>query len=259
MTFYVYALIDSRNNEIFYIGKGTRNRAKSHLRERSLQRFEKVQPEKVERIREIKKSNGSVIIERLYTGIEDEEKALQLEKEEIKRVGLNNLTNKLPGGEKQRSGKNNPWYGRSLSKEHKKKIGKKQSLLDESEVKEIRWLLENTELLQTNIAERYNVHKRNIYQIKEEKRYRWVTGQKEPADIDIQEREKMASAGEKNGFSKLNREEVRGIKWLLKHTNLTRKEIGKKYGIKGNTVTAIHLESNWKHVEKCKKPNSYER
>jgi len=55
MTFYVYALIDSRNSETFYIGKGTRNRAKSHLREKSLQRYEKYQPKKVERIREIKK------------------------------------------------------------------------------------------------------------------------------------------------------------------------------------------------------------
>jgi len=119
--------------------------------------------------------------------------------------------------------------------------------------------LENTELLQTSIAERYNVDKKNIHQIKKEKKYRWVTGQKEPSNLDIQDREKIPSAGEKNGFSKLNREDVREIKWLLKNTSLTQKQIGRKYNIKKNTVSAIHRESNWKHVKKCKRPNSYER
>lgn len=56
--YYVYGLVDSRNNELFYIGKGKENRVFSH--EKDAERDEKQESKKLERIREIEQSGYNV-------------------------------------------------------------------------------------------------------------------------------------------------------------------------------------------------------
>ena len=56
--FYVYALVDPRNNKAFYIGKGTGNRIFSH--EIESEKSHKSEKKKLQKIREIEKSGFSV-------------------------------------------------------------------------------------------------------------------------------------------------------------------------------------------------------
>ena len=76
LRFYVYRLIDPRNGETFYVGKGRGNRILQHVRGA----IGKAEPtDKIERIREIRDANLEVghIIHR--HGIEDESIALEVE------------------------------------------------------------------------------------------------------------------------------------------------------------------------------------
>jgi len=92
--YYVYELVDPRNNEVFYVGKGTGQRALQHeldalnLNENST---------KFERIRKISESSKSLVI-RVIGRYKTEEQALSVEATLIHWVyGFDNLTN-IQGG-----------------------------------------------------------------------------------------------------------------------------------------------------------------
>lgn len=92
--FYVYALIDPRDNEIFYVGKGQAERLKSHVKNV----ISGIEPNilKEERIRKIINSGRCVVEKILIEGI-SEDSALRLERQLIDDIGLENLTNISPG------------------------------------------------------------------------------------------------------------------------------------------------------------------
>jgi hypothetical protein len=96
--FYVYHLIDPRSNLPFYIGKGTGQRAWSHLKESDV-----INVYKSNKINEIR-SSGLEPLVTIVSDKLDEQSAFQLEIEEIKKYGRKNidqggiLTNLLPGG-----------------------------------------------------------------------------------------------------------------------------------------------------------------
>jgi hypothetical protein len=97
--YYVYALIDPRNNEIFYIGKGKGGRYKSHLKE-TLKNHTNYA--KFKRIREIYERGYKVETEILFPYLE-KETSYQLEKIIIYKLGREkllegSLTNVIPGG-----------------------------------------------------------------------------------------------------------------------------------------------------------------
>jgi hypothetical protein len=97
--YYVYALIDPRNNEYFYIGKGKGKRYNSHLNEK-LKNTTNIK--KFSRIREIESKNLQVKIEILFPYL-TEKNALDLEKIIIYKIGREsfkegNLLNFAPGG-----------------------------------------------------------------------------------------------------------------------------------------------------------------
>jgi hypothetical protein len=92
---YVYELVDPRTDKAFYIGKGTGKRLEAHEKEA----FGQVCSKKTSRIKEIWAS-GAEVQKRINAVFWDEQSAYDHETDMIAMVGLKNLTNVLPGGQK---------------------------------------------------------------------------------------------------------------------------------------------------------------
>ena len=97
--FYVYALIDPRNNQIFYIGKGKGLRHESHLKETHSSSKNSA---KFLKIRNILDLDLEIKIEKIFENLE-ESQAFLLEKILIEKLGrlvlkTGYLTNLVPGG-----------------------------------------------------------------------------------------------------------------------------------------------------------------
>lgn len=89
---YVYALVDPRDNTIFYVGKASgNNRAYDHLNSE----FEETS--KHQRIKEIRAANAEPAIEILRYGLETKEACFEVEAAIIDTLGLQNLTNRVRG------------------------------------------------------------------------------------------------------------------------------------------------------------------
>lgn len=96
--YYVYGLIDPRNDQYFYIGKGKGKRFSSHLKPKRRD----FNTAKLDKIKEIQEANLEVRIEILFPNL-DEETAFELERIIIYKLGrevFNEgiLTNLNPGG-----------------------------------------------------------------------------------------------------------------------------------------------------------------
>jgi hypothetical protein len=95
--FYVYTLADSRDNIIFYVGKGTGSRMTAH---KSIARKDtrKSKFRVYNKIRKILLEGGDVLTEKVFkTNCQKE--AYEYEMKLIKKIGRNNLTNLTDGGE----------------------------------------------------------------------------------------------------------------------------------------------------------------
>jgi hypothetical protein len=91
LAYYVYAYVDPRNSEIFYVGKGCRARALAHLDEAG-------ETAKIRRIEEIQAANLQPCIDILAHGIADEQTALRIEAVVIDALWPGKtLTNKVRG------------------------------------------------------------------------------------------------------------------------------------------------------------------
>jgi len=90
--YYVYLYLDPRDNSIFYIGKGTGDRAFAHL-------YDLSESAKVQRIAAIRAAGRQPEIEILVHGLQDEETALRIEASIIDLIGIGQLTNQVRGYE----------------------------------------------------------------------------------------------------------------------------------------------------------------
>lgn len=95
--YYVYLYVDPRTNLPFYVGKGTGNRAFSHLSDKS-------ESPKVAAIAEITAAGEQPRIELLAFGL-DEKTAFKLEAAAIDLIGFENLTNKVVGHGANKAGR----------------------------------------------------------------------------------------------------------------------------------------------------------
>ena len=95
--FYVYRLIDPRSNSVFYVGKGQKNRIHQH--EKDALKAVGVCSEKIKRIKDIWADECEVQKE-FVAYFWDEQAAYDFETDLIEEIGLDNLTNVLPGGQK---------------------------------------------------------------------------------------------------------------------------------------------------------------
>lgn len=94
--YYVYHLIDPRTGKVFYVGKGSGDRIFHHERDARNMRF--MNAEKEFTIREIWMA-GLEVIRKIEKTFDLEAEAYIFEKQEIDRIGIDNLTNLSRGGE----------------------------------------------------------------------------------------------------------------------------------------------------------------
>jgi uncharacterized protein len=90
---YVYLLSDPDSGEIFYVGKGVKNRVFDHLKDNNTEN------DKVKKIKEIKERGKIPKIEILVHGIIDELTINKIESAMIDLIGKDNLTNIVRGYE----------------------------------------------------------------------------------------------------------------------------------------------------------------
>lgn len=77
--YYVYALVDPRDDSTFYIGKGIGRRAYTHApKAKTFSGAKWDNPRKVQRIQEIQASGNDVIVRIIHSGL-DEREAFLLE------------------------------------------------------------------------------------------------------------------------------------------------------------------------------------
>lgn len=88
--YYVYVYLDPRTGSVFYVGKGIRNRALSHLSAEGESR-------KLRVIDELRQLGTEPQIEILAHGLKDEETAFRVEAAVIDLLGLDRLTNEVRG------------------------------------------------------------------------------------------------------------------------------------------------------------------
>lgn len=91
--FYVYELIDPRDGLVFYVGKGKGDRYRHHECEAKKGK----RGPKCDRIREIWET-GRTVRHNIYSRHQDEDDAYNAEADRIDALGLENLTNQIPGG-----------------------------------------------------------------------------------------------------------------------------------------------------------------
>lgn len=91
---YVYVLVDPRDDEVFYVGKGVGNRVFQHIQEASNPHN---QSRKADRIREITLAGFEVIHKIIRHGLKSNDAAFEVEATAIDMLGLANLTNQQSG------------------------------------------------------------------------------------------------------------------------------------------------------------------
>jgi uncharacterized protein len=88
--YYVYALVDPRDEAIFYVGKGKGNRCFAHLKCMK-------HSDKSERVAQIRKSGGQPRIDILAHALRSEKEAFTVESAVIDAIGLQHLANDVRG------------------------------------------------------------------------------------------------------------------------------------------------------------------
>jgi hypothetical protein len=117
--YYVYQLIDPRNNTPFYVGEGKNDRAWSHLRFKSGCN----NPHKDRIIQKIHDLGLEVIVKIIYKDLSKAE-SIQLEETLIAEIGIDNLSNICANANPPiLTGNANGFYGKTHTADNKKKCG----------------------------------------------------------------------------------------------------------------------------------------
>jgi hypothetical protein len=90
--YYVYYLIDPRDNSVFYVGKGTKNRMYYHERHVKSGKEITTSHSKFNKIKAILDEGYEVIKTKVFE-TDDESLAYKIEAEHINKIGIENLTN----------------------------------------------------------------------------------------------------------------------------------------------------------------------
>jgi hypothetical protein len=148
MMFFTYLLIDPKNNQPFYVGKGSGNRHEYHIKEAKKEKYGKrANRHKINIIRAILNKGFEVIIKKIAAP--DEKHAFEMEELLIAMLGRKDnktgiLTNMTNGGEgvvgKDHTGVKNPNYGNTgiksiwFGKKHTEETKQKMSMAQKGRV-----------------------------------------------------------------------------------------------------------------------------
>jgi len=118
-TYYVYQLVDPRNNKVFYIGEGKGKRAYSHLNFTSGCN----NPHKDRIIKKIQNSGQQVIVEIVCDGL-TKQQSMKLEEELINKIRIENLSNICRNANPPiLTGSANGFYQKTHTDETKQRLG----------------------------------------------------------------------------------------------------------------------------------------
>ena len=117
-----------------------------------------------------------------------------------------------------------------------------QGKLTEKQVKEIRKILKEDNLLIREIASNYNVQSSTISEIKNNKRWGHIEG------AEVIRRQRGQLKGTQNSQSKLTEEKVREIKTKLMQ-GVSRKKLEEEYNVAKTNIQKIATGESWSHVE----------
>jgi len=147
--------------------------------------------------------------------------------------------------------------GIPLTDDHKLKMsqammGKRKSCkLTEDDVLNIRILLRDTDLTNTEIANIFGVNSSNIGYISQTKSWEdiiprsndFLSNRYLSKVIEIQNNRKP-----KRNTTKLNEEQVKVIKLLIRDTDLFHREIGEMFDVARQTISSISLNKKWSDI-----------
>ena len=168
MEFYVYVLIDSRDDTPFYVGKGKGDRCYMHLKIIDIHN-----PRKQNRIDSIRESGGEVIVKKLAEyltelGAWDEEQRLisKFGRRHIDDGGV--LLNLAKGGNGGDTSASFTEESRKKIRESSRGVNNRSSKLTEVQVLEIYHAEDTSE----NLVQKYKISKNQIHAIKRKRQYR---------------------------------------------------------------------------------------
>jgi len=208
--FYVYYLVDPRNNKPYYVGKGEGDRLVKHFRPHEIKN-----PTNEHKTRTIKKLDRegyrpkycfTVVAEGL-----EETDALKLEELLIEKWGIDNLTNMTQGGD-----------GESPSEETKQKMSEAMKGFSHSEESKQK-ISESKKGVSFSEQHRKNLSKARSG----EKHFNY------------------GNYGENSTRSKLTYEQVGFMMDLRENTNMTQKEVAGIFGIEQSRVSRIENGERW--------------
>jgi len=119
-SYYVYELIDPRDNKIFYVGKGHGKRMYIHYKLALKSRKSNLNQKLYEKLKELIKENYKPIYKKIFETYNEKE-AYRIEKSKIKKIGLRNLCN-ITCGLYRLNYKPSQETKRKLSESHKGQI-----------------------------------------------------------------------------------------------------------------------------------------
>jgi len=124
MKYYVYELIDPRNSNVFYIGKGKEKRMYSHVSRVKHGKIPNRNKHLFNKIKQILNDGYEVMYKQVFF-TDNNDEAFKVETERIEKIGLKNLCNLFsspPSKEEIYKLRSKKMMGKKLSKETKQKI-----------------------------------------------------------------------------------------------------------------------------------------
>lgn len=230
--YYVYVLINSIDNQIFYVGKGCGRRMNTHVpKSKSGKHYNTHLSNK---ILKIIKNEGVVIVKIIHKS-HDENYIFKKEIETIKKIGLEKLCNKTLGGEGA--------SGMKHSKEHCKKISERMKNKIVSEQTKLKLSLSHHDVSgKNNPMYNKNHTKESRKKISDTRK------NMKPTEAMLASRNKPKSIGSKNPNSFLNEEKVLKIRMLFSDNENTRKELQEMFNITEGCLSKVLSRRTWKHI-----------